>query len=233
QAWRERVACGDVVEMCPSEVKRLRWSEEQGELLKEANATIRNQLLESGRLLAEAEHSFGTVTAGFEDAGTTITGLSVGLDKKKEELQEVERALRASKAEASRLKKCVTSLQLRLSEQHRRLRGRERVLESTQKGMEALVRGRQKAIEARSREAVKRRDVEKVAADAAEEKALLQRRVEDAEERSRELYAERHVLLEHVAASRRDAASARSERTGLVTSRLVGPAPAPASAANP
>lgn len=65
----------------------------------------RNQLLESGRLLAEAEHSFGTVTASFEDAGTTITGLSVGLDKKKKELQEVERALRASKSEASRLKK--------------------------------------------------------------------------------------------------------------------------------
>ncbi|CAM9152937.1 unnamed protein product, partial [Ectocarpus sp. 8 AP-2014] len=105
QAWRERVACGDVVEMSPSEVKRLRWSEEQGELLKEANATIRNHLLESGRLLAEAEHSFGTVTAGFEDAGTTITGLSVGLEKKKKELQEVEMALRASKSEASRLKK--------------------------------------------------------------------------------------------------------------------------------
>ncbi|CBJ26670.1 expressed unknown protein [Ectocarpus siliculosus] len=218
QAWRERVACGDVVEMSPSEVKRLRWSEEQGELLQEANATIRNQLLESGRLLAEAEHSFGIVTAGFEDAGTTITGLSVGLEKKKKELQEVEMALRASKSEASRLKK------LRLSEQHRRLRGKERVLESTQKGMEALVRGRQKEIEARSREAVKRRDVEKVAANAAEEKALLQRRVEDAAERSRELYAERHVLLEHVAAARRDAASARSERTGLITSsrRVAG-----------
>ncbi|CAM9157367.1 unnamed protein product [Ectocarpus sp. 12 AP-2014] len=112
QAWRERVARGDVVEMCPSEVKRLRWSEEQGELLKEANATIRNQLLESGRLLAEAEHSFGTVTAGFEDAGTTITGLSVGLDKKKKELQEVEKALRASKAEASRLKKASILLTL-------------------------------------------------------------------------------------------------------------------------
>ncbi|CAM9185733.1 unnamed protein product [Ectocarpus sp. 4 AP-2014] len=100
--------------------------------------------------------------------------------------------------------------------------------------MEALVRGRQKEIEARSREAVKRRDVEKVAANAAEEKTVLQRRVEDAEERSRELCAERHVLLEHVAAARRDAASARSERTGLITpSRRVGPAPAPASAANP
>ncbi|CAM9153012.1 unnamed protein product, partial [Ectocarpus sp. 8 AP-2014] len=129
---------------------------------------------------------------------------------------------------------CVTSLQLRLSEQQRRLRGKERVLESIQKGMEALVRGRQKETEARSREAAKRRDVEKVAANAAEEKALLQRRVEDAEERSRELYAERHVLLEHVAAARRDAASARSERTGLITSsRRVGPAPASASAANP
>ncbi|CAB1111235.1 unnamed protein product [Ectocarpus sp. CCAP 1310/34] len=135
QAWRERVACGDVVEMSPSEVKRLQWSEEQGELLKEANATIRyglkalpgrmlelsrslasrNQLLESGRLLAEAEHSFRTVTAGFEDAATTITRLSVGLDKKKKELQEVERALRASKAEASRLKKAsilLTSISL-------------------------------------------------------------------------------------------------------------------------
>ncbi|CAM9632649.1 unnamed protein product [Ectocarpus sp. 6 AP-2014] len=100
--------------------------------------------------------------------------------------------------------------------------------------MEALVRGRQKEIEARSREAVKRRDMEKVAANAAEEKALLHRRVEDAEERSRELYAERHVLLEHVAANRRDAASARSGRTGLITSsRRVAPAPAPISAANP
>ncbi|CAM9172713.1 unnamed protein product [Ectocarpus fasciculatus] len=95
--------------------------------------------------------------------------------------------------------------------------------------MEALVRGRQKEIEAKSREAVKRREAEKEAANAADEKVFLQRRVEDAEERSRELYAERHVLLEHVAAARRDAASVRPEKAGLFnSSRRVGPAPAPA-----
>lgn len=40
-------------------------------------------------------------------------------------------------------------------------------------------------------QAVKRREADKVAANVAEEKAFLQRRVDDAEERSRDLYAER------------------------------------------
>jgi len=46
----------------------------------------------------------------------------------------------------------VISLQLGLSKEQRRVRGRERALDSTQKGMEALVRGRQEEIEARARE---------------------------------------------------------------------------------
>lgn len=45
QAWRERVACGDVVEMSSSEAKRLRWSEEQAELMREANANLRYGVL--------------------------------------------------------------------------------------------------------------------------------------------------------------------------------------------
>lgn len=65
----------------------------------------RSQLLESGRLLEEAEHSFGTVTAGFEDARGTIAGLSARLDQKTKSLLEAERGLRVSKAEAIRLKK--------------------------------------------------------------------------------------------------------------------------------
>ncbi len=44
------------------------------------------------------------------------------------------------------------SLQLGLSKEQRLVRGRERALDSTQKGMEALVRGRQEEIEARARE---------------------------------------------------------------------------------
>ena len=48
--------------------------------------------------------------------------------------------------------KLVVSLQLGLSEEQRRVRGRERALGSTQKGMEALVRGRQEEIEAKARE---------------------------------------------------------------------------------
>lgn len=41
QAWREQVASGAVVEMSPSEVKRLKWSEEQVEIMKETNANLR------------------------------------------------------------------------------------------------------------------------------------------------------------------------------------------------
>eukprot|EP00903_Cladosiphon_okamuranus_P011439 g10777.t1 len=107
QAWRERVTSGDIVEMSSSEAKRLRWSEEQVELMKEANANLRSQLLESGRLLAEAEHSFETVTAGFGDARGTIAGLSARLDQKTKSLLEAERGLRVSKAEVNRLKKGV------------------------------------------------------------------------------------------------------------------------------
>lgn len=49
-----------------------------------------------------------------------------------------------------------------------------------------------------SDQAVKRREAENVAANAADEKAFLQRRMEDAEERSRELYAERLVYKQAV-----------------------------------
>ena len=65
----------------------------------------RSQLLESGKLLAEAEHSFQTVTAGFGDATGTIAGLSARLEQKTKDLLEAERGLQMSKADASRLKK--------------------------------------------------------------------------------------------------------------------------------
>lgn len=46
----------------------------------------------------------------------------------------------------------MTSLQLGLSEEQRRVRGRERAIDSTNKGMEAIVRDRQEQIEAKHRE---------------------------------------------------------------------------------
>ncbi len=67
----------------------------------------RSQLLESGRLLAEAQQSFETVTAGFGDAGGTIAGLSARLDQKKKDLEEAERGLRVSRADVTRLKKVI------------------------------------------------------------------------------------------------------------------------------
>ncbi|CAM9572880.1 unnamed protein product, partial [Scytosiphon promiscuus] len=218
QAWRERVATGDIVEMSPSEAKRLRWSEEQAELLREANANLRSELVESGRLLTEAEHSFATVTAGFGDAGATIADLSASLSRKNKEFVDTESALEASRSEASKLKKRVVSLQLGLSEQQRVVRGRERALDSTQKSMEALVRGRQEEIEAKKREAGKRRAAEHALAKGGGELETLRQRAEKAEERSRELDAHRRVLLEHLAAARREVASVRSHTAVEVSS---------------
>lgn len=68
---------------------------------------VRSQLLESGRLLAEAQQSFENVTAGFGDAGGTIAGLSARLDQKEKGLKEAERGLRVSRAEVTRLKKVI------------------------------------------------------------------------------------------------------------------------------
>ena len=65
----------------------------------------RSQLLESGRLLAEAQQSFETVTAGFGDAGGTIAGLRARLDQKQKDLVEAEKELRGSRAEVTKLKK--------------------------------------------------------------------------------------------------------------------------------
>ncbi|CAN0081723.1 unnamed protein product, partial [Sphacelaria rigidula] len=41
QAWRERAARGEVVEMSPAEAKRLQWCEESYDTLREANASLR------------------------------------------------------------------------------------------------------------------------------------------------------------------------------------------------
>lgn len=76
-------------------------------------SSTRSQLLESGKLLAEAEHSFETVTAGFGDATGTIAGLSARLDQKSKGLLKAERELRTSRAEASRLKKVGRTQQAR------------------------------------------------------------------------------------------------------------------------
>lgn len=65
----------------------------------------RLQLAETGRLLAEAEHSFDSVKRGFGDAAGTISGLSERLAAKEKELAEAEKGLRVTKAEAGRLKK--------------------------------------------------------------------------------------------------------------------------------
>lgn len=66
---------------------------------------VRSQLRESGRLLAEAEHSFQSVATGFGDAGGTIAALSTRLDQKQKELLKAERELTASRAQVVRLQK--------------------------------------------------------------------------------------------------------------------------------
>ena len=63
--------------------------------------------------MAEAEHSFDTVKRGFGDAAGTISGLSDRLSAKEKELVEADNGLRATKAEAGRLKKVGYRIQCR------------------------------------------------------------------------------------------------------------------------
>eukprot|EP00904_Undaria_pinnatifida_P010774 jgi/Undpi1/6827/HiC_scaffold_21.g09303.m1 len=205
QAWRERVSQGEIVELSSAEVRRLRWAEEQGELAKENNASLRSQLGETGRLLTEAEHSFDTVKRGCGDAAGTINDLSERLATKEKELVEAEKALKASRVEADRLKKCVASFQLGLSEARRTVKGRERALDVTKKGIEALVRARQSEMDAKAKETRKRVAAEAKAALATADQESLQRRVESAEGCIQEMDTERHYL----AAARQDMAAMR------------------------
>lgn len=75
----------------------------------------RSELVETARLLAEAEHAFERVTSGFGDAAGTIGGLSSRLDQMEASLKKADQALRVLRAEAGKKKRVIVRTRRRLT----------------------------------------------------------------------------------------------------------------------